>query len=106
MVSRRTRTLVDIALLLATAWFWIAIYESFTRSGLWLILSRIVGGATTLPSELALLSLSVLAGWLCVAALFWLAWRVIAPRELHPDFPVARLRSYYARRSLAVHRAS
>ncbi len=91
MVSTRTRFIVDIGLLLAVAWFWIAIYESFTRSGLWLVLSRMVGGATTLPSELALLSISVLLGWSCLAAACWIVWRVIVFGKLDPDFPAARL---------------
>lgn len=92
MVSRRARTVVDVVLLFGMAWAWIAIYESFTRSGLWLMLSRMVGGATTLPSELALLSLCLLLGWSCFAGVGWLAWRMARILERSADFPVARAR--------------
>ena len=92
MVSRRTRTVVDVVLLFAMVWAWIAIYESFTRSGLWLMLSRVVGGASTLPSELALLSLCLLLGWSCFAGVGWLVWRVARILERSADFPVARAR--------------
>lgn len=92
MMTRRARTVVDVVLLFAMVWAWIAIYESFTRSGLWLILSRMVGGATTLPSELALLSLCLLLGWSCFAGLGWVVWRVARIIERRADFPVARAR--------------
>jgi len=91
MVSRPTRTLLDIALLVGVAWMWVAIYQSVTRSGLWSVLAHAVGGATTLPSELAVLAVCVLAGWLSLAGLCWLAWRVLE-RGVGRDFPVARLR--------------
>ena len=91
MRSTRNRTLVDVALLVAVAWLWFAIYESFTRTGVWLLLSRLVGGVSTLPSELALLSLSVLVGWACIAAVCWILLRVIASRRRALDFPAARV---------------
>lgn len=89
-MARPTRTLVDIACLLAVAWLWIAIYESFTRSGLWLIISRAVGGATTLPSELAVLVMCVLAGWLPIVLVLWLVWRVALHGRVERDFPAAK----------------
>ena len=92
MTSRSTRTLVDVALLAAIAWMWISIYESFTRSGLWPVLSRGVGGATTLHSELAVLAFCVLVGWFPIATVSWLVWRLALRGKLDPDFPAARLR--------------
>ncbi|HUJ62250.1 MAG TPA: hypothetical protein VLX92_27270 [Kofleriaceae bacterium] len=89
---RPTRTLVDIAALVANAWMWLSIYESFTRSGLWLILSRTVDGASSLPAELAVLVMCVLIGWLTLAAACWTIWRLAFRARLSPDFPVARLR--------------
>lgn len=92
MMTRRARTVVDVVLLFAMVWAWIAIYESFTRSGLWLMLSRMVGGATTLPSELAILSLCLLLGWSSFAGIGWLVWRVVRILDRRADFPLARAR--------------
>lgn len=90
--DRSTRTLVDVAAILAVAWLWIAVYESFTRSGLWLVISRAVGGATTLPSEAAVLAACVLLGWLALASSCWLAWRLFLRSKRGRDLPEARLR--------------
>ena len=93
MARRSTKTLIDVASLVAVVWMWISIYESFTRSGLWRMLSDALGGATTLASELAVLAMCVLIGWLSLAASCWLVWRYALRRRVDPDFPSARLRT-------------
>jgi hypothetical protein len=92
MVSKPTRTLVDIASIVGIAWMWISVYESFTRSGLWLILARAVGGATTLPSEATVLAACVLVGWLSLSGACWVGWWAFLRDRVGGDFPVARLR--------------
>jgi hypothetical protein len=91
MLPRSTRTIVDLASLFGILWMWTAVYESFTRSGLWLILSRAVGGATTLPGEAALLAACVLAGWLVLAVWSWVAVIVTERVRAVRDFPAARV---------------
>ena len=93
MAARGTRSLIDVASLVAIGWMWISIYESFTRSGLWLMLSTAVGAAPTLASELAVLAMCVLVGWLSLAASCWLVWYFALRRRIDPDFPRARLRT-------------
>jgi hypothetical protein len=88
---RRARTLVlDVAAVVAVAWTWHAIYESFTRTGLWCVLARALGGATTLPSELVVLAACMLAGWLPLAV----GCALVVSRALRPGrpaLPVARV---------------
>ena len=91
MVSKPTRTLVDIVGLIGIAWMWIAIYESFTHTGLWHMISDAVGGAPSLASQAAVLATCVIAGWISVAATAWLIWFVFVRGRMTSDFPAARL---------------
>ena len=91
MVSRATRTLVDIVGLVGIAWMWIAIYESFTRTGLWRVISDAVGGAPSLASQAAVLASCVMTGWVSVALTAWVVWFVCLRGRVASDFPVARL---------------
>jgi len=88
VTSRPTRTLIDAGAFGAIAWMWVAIYQSFTHTGLWPYVERALGGAPTLPSQAAVLASCVLIGWLALATACWLIWHVFLRRH-HPDFPAA-----------------
>jgi len=90
MMSRSTRTLVDIAALLGIAWLWTAIYESFVHSGVWRAVDEAFGGSNTLPGETAVLATSVIIGWLSLVAVCSLIWCLFL-RGRHLDFSSARL---------------
>ncbi len=91
MISRPTRRLLDVGAIVAVAWMWIAIYESFTRTGLWPIIHEALGCVTTLTGQAAVLATCVLCGWLAVAAACWSIWRVFLHGRAAADFPTARL---------------
>jgi len=91
MISKPTRTLLDAAAAVAIAWMWISVYQFFTHTGLWPIVDHALGHATTLPGQAAVLATCVLVGWLSLATVSWVAWRVLAHRR--SDFPTARLRA-------------
>ena len=93
MLSKAPRALLDIAAFLGVAWMWLAVYESFTQSGLWRIIDTALGGANTLPAQAAVLASCVLAGWLAIEAAAWLVWRTVLVTRLAPQFPRARIHS-------------
>ncbi len=81
MISKPLRTLLDVAALGAVAWLWIVVYESFTRTGVWAIVAREVGGVTTMPAQAAVIAACVLMGWLVLAGSVWLIWRLLLRRR-------------------------
>ena len=91
MISKPTRTLLDVASLLGIAWMWIAIYQSFTHTGLWPIVAGALGGAATLPGQAAVLASCVLAGWLSLAIACAAIWRAFLSHRVSADFPIARV---------------
>jgi hypothetical protein len=91
MASSSTRKMIDIAAFVAIAWMWFSIYESFTRTGLWPIVHRVLGQVTTLTGQAAVLATCVLSGWLALAAACGLLWRVFLRDRADADFPVARV---------------
>ena len=90
MSTKPTRALLDVTGILAVLWMAIASYESFTQTGLWSLVAHMVGGATTLAAQAAVLATCLLAGWLVIATAGWIAWRAFFAGRLDPDFPVAR----------------
>ena len=90
-MSKPTRALADVAGLVGIAWLWISIYQSFTHSGLWLIVDRALGGSATMPGQAAVLSTCVLIGWLSLATACYLVWYLLLRGRLAADFPAARL---------------
>ncbi len=90
-MSKPTRALVDVAALVGIAWMWIAIYQSFTHTGLWLIIDHALGGSATMPGQAAVISICVLSGWLSLATILYFIWYALLRGRLTSDFPVARL---------------
>jgi len=74
----------DVAGVLAVTWLWTAIYESFTRTGVWRVIDDSVGNVRGLAAEAAVLTACVLAGWLAFFAGAWVLWRLFA-HEAHDD---------------------
>ncbi len=64
----RARNAIDVAALLGLAWLWIAIYESFTHSGLWLVIDDAFGAVRTMAAQAAVLGGCILVGWVVIAA--------------------------------------
>ncbi len=91
MVSKPTRTLVDLVGVAGIAWLWLAIYESFTRSGLWRVIADAVGGVPTLACQAAVLGTCLMIGWITIAATAWTLWFLLLRRRPAADFPTARL---------------
>lgn len=98
MSTKPTRPLLDVTGILAVLWMAIAGYESFTQTGLWSIVARMFGGATTLAAQAAVLGACLLAGWLVIAMAGWIAWRAFFEGRLDPDFPVARVQPLHVAR--------
>ena len=80
MRSGPSRIVVDAAALLGVAWLWIAIYESFTRSGLWRVVDEAFGAVQTLPGQAAVLAACILVGWILIVGAAVLAGGLFAMR--------------------------
>ena len=88
-----TPPLFDVAGVLAVVWLWTAIYESFTRTGLWRVLDDAAGNTHGLVAEAAVLAICVLTGWFALATTSWVAWRIFVRAARARDFPTARARA-------------
>ncbi len=90
MFPKPPRALVDVAAFVGIAWMWIAIYQSFTHSGLWPIVDGALTGSATMPGQALELAICVLIGWISLATSLYAVWHVLL-RRLNADFPTARL---------------
>jgi len=70
---------------------WIAIYQSFTHTGLWPIVDGALTGFSTLPGQTLELAVCVLIGWLLLATTSYLGWHFFLRGRPSADFPSARL---------------
>ncbi|HEY6036992.1 MAG TPA: hypothetical protein VIV58_22085 [Kofleriaceae bacterium] len=81
----------DVAGALAVVWLWTAIYESFTRTGVWRLIDDAVGNVRGMAAEAAVLGACVLAGWFAFFAGAWLLWWLFARHPRADDFPTAAI---------------
>jgi len=98
MSTKLNRPLLDVTGIFAVLWMVLAGYESFTQTGLWSLVARMLGGATTLAAQTAVLATCLVAGWLVIAMAGWIAWRAFIAGRLDPDFPVARVQPLHSAR--------
>ena len=91
MTSRPTRVLFDVLVFCANAWLWLAVYQSFTRSGVWRVIDQALGRPSELHAQTAVLGVCVLVGWLFLALVGWSLSRVLVTHR-SAVLPIARAR--------------
>jgi hypothetical protein len=91
MISRATRTLVNLAAVIGGCWLVVVFYEAFRGSGLWHVVDRWLAD-DTVDSTAGVFAVCMFAGWIPIMAVAWLVWRVFLRGRVDEDFPVARVR--------------